>query len=367
MEQMPEMQQQPKNNKWGVLRHLLPFPGYRATPVIIALNILVYVIMISTGISPIFPQPADMITWGAMFKPLIIEGEQWRLLTSMWLHYGIIHLAFNMYALWSIGRALEPLIGTARFSILYILAGLGGSAASLWYHTDPAVGAGASGAVFGVYGIFGSLLTTNLIDRRVRKELLSSIGMFIGYNLLFGLTPGIDNAAHIGGLLAGAIGGYLSYFDLKHFVLTGIQRLWGAYASAIVIIGLAALLYFNVRMPVDPDKVIQDYFALIDQTMQAEQDSTLQPGTEAYKTKIVDQWKSALEMVSDIPIERLKEQGKPLVLLIDRVANEKYKAAWYNHYGVAKNDRAMIDSATIWTIKANAAVMQLDSLLSEMK
>ncbi len=161
------------------------------------------------------PNGIDIIKWGANFAPLTLSGDWWRLLSCVFVHIGIIHIAFNMYALLSVGSYLEPMLGKTRYIIAYLCTGVFASLASLWWHTEPVPSAGASGAIFGMYGVFLALLTTNIIPKQIRKALLQSIAIFVGYNLLYGLKSGIDNAAHMGGLLSGALIGYTYYFTLK--------------------------------------------------------------------------------------------------------------------------------------------------------
>lgn len=120
----------------------------------------------------------------------------------------------NMYALLYIGVLLEPHLGRTRFISAYILTGITASIASLWWH-DLTISAGASGAIFGMYGVFLAMLTTNLIEKTARKALLTSIAIFVGYNLIYGLKGGIDNAAHIGGLVGGLVIGYALIPSLK--------------------------------------------------------------------------------------------------------------------------------------------------------
>jgi rhomboid protease GluP len=138
---------------------------------------------------------------------MTLDGEAWRLLSSCFLHIGIFHLLMNMYALLYIGVLLEPILGTRKFISAYLLTGIASSTVSLWWH-DLTISAGASGAIFGMYGVFLALLTTNFIEKSARKALLTSIGIFVGYNLLNGMKGDIDNAAHIGGLLSGLAIGY---------------------------------------------------------------------------------------------------------------------------------------------------------------
>jgi rhomboid protease GluP len=176
---------------------------------LIALNVAVYLAMVAKGISAIKPTPQDLLSWGADFGPLTLNGQWWRLLTSCFLHFGIIHIAMNMYVFFQVGVFTEMLYGKARFVILYILAGLGGNLVSLYIHPFT-VSAGASGAIFGVYG---ALLAFLLVERGVLpKASAMQIGrsavIFLGYNLIYGISDGTtDLSAHIGGLITGFIAG----------------------------------------------------------------------------------------------------------------------------------------------------------------
>jgi membrane associated rhomboid family serine protease len=153
---------------------------------------------------------AELESWlwldkGAMY----FDNQYWRLLTVALVHGSIIHLGFNMYALWIIGPIVEALYGRWRFLAMYIICIAAGSVASYATSANPAVG--ASG---GVFGLFGLLLVADRVHKpaltRNARNMTTQIGMLIGINLLIGFTiPGIDNAAHIGGLLAGAVLGFL--------------------------------------------------------------------------------------------------------------------------------------------------------------
>jgi rhomboid protease GluP len=178
--------------------------GYLATPFILNANLLVFLLMVLSGVSVMEPDAASLIAWGAN-GPQTVAGQWWRLLTCTFLHIGVVHLLMNMYAFLLIGTQLEPRLGTARFGGAYLLSGLAGSFFSLWWHGGNHLSAGASGAIFGMYGVFVPLLLTDLVDERNRRQLRASMLFFIGYNLLGGLGPGIDNAGHIGGLVMGLL------------------------------------------------------------------------------------------------------------------------------------------------------------------
>jgi len=195
-----------------------PTEGYFVSPILININLFVFVIMLISGVHILLPENQDLLNWGANFRPMTLEGQWWRLFTACFLHIGILHLLLNMYALLYIGLLLEPYLGKTRFLAAYLISGIAASMTSLWWH-DLTISAGASGAIFGMYGVFLALLTTNLLDKSVKKALLTSIAVFVGYNILNGLKPnsGIDNAAHIGGLLSGFIIGYAFIPSLKQF------------------------------------------------------------------------------------------------------------------------------------------------------
>jgi rhomboid protease GluP len=189
--------------------------GYFVTFGIIGINVLVFILMAVTGVGIFSPSTEGLIRWGANYNYYTLSGEGWRLLTSVFVHIGIIHLLFNMYALYNIGTYLEPVLGRVRYAALYLATGIFASLTSLWWHEDRLLSAGASGAIFGLYGFFLALLTTNLIPAKTRAELLRSIGVFVVFNLFYGMKHGIDNSAHLGGLVSGFIAGYATLPFLK--------------------------------------------------------------------------------------------------------------------------------------------------------
>lgn len=191
-----------------------PKQGFFIAPILLDLNILIFILMAINGVNIMQPDNESLLNWGANFRPMTLDGEWWRLITNCFLHIGIFHLLMNMYALLYIGVLLEPHLGRTRFISAYLLTGITASIASLWWH-DLTISAGASGAIFGMYGVFLAMLTTNLIEKTARKALLTSIAVFVGYNLIYGLKGGIDNAAHIGGLLGGLCIGYALIPSLK--------------------------------------------------------------------------------------------------------------------------------------------------------
>jgi rhomboid protease GluP len=185
------------------------------TYTIIGINILVFVAMIINGVSFFEPTGYDILHWGANYKPLTLTGDWWRLVTCTFIHIGIIHLVFNMYALYMAGVYLEPMLGKIKYAVAYLCTGVFASIGSLVWHKEPVPSAGASGAIFGMYGVFLALLLTNLIPKKMRSALLQSIGVFVVFNLVYGMKAGVDNAAHVGGLISGMIIGFVYYLSLK--------------------------------------------------------------------------------------------------------------------------------------------------------
>lgn len=184
--------------------------GNMATPLLVYINIALFVIMSICGVSLLAPTGISIIKWGADFGPLTLTGDWWRTITCNFIHIGVIHVLMNMYALLYIGIFLEQLIGGRRLISAYFLTGLFSALASLAMHPE-SISAGASGSIFGLYGIFLSYLVFHhRIEKGQRKSLLYSIGFFVFYNLMSGArAEGIDNAAHIGGLVSGIILGII--------------------------------------------------------------------------------------------------------------------------------------------------------------
>jgi membrane associated rhomboid family serine protease len=186
-------------------------PHAPVTAALVGINVVLFLITVALGGGFFVPNPEVLIKLGSDYTPLTAAGQWWRLLTSTFLHFGILHLGFNMWALWVNGALTERLYGSSRYLLIYLVAGIAGSVTSFLWH--PFVnGAGASGAIFGVLGaLFAYFLRT---DTGVPKSVLTTqrrtAGLFIVVSILNAAQMrGVDNAAHLGGLVAGFILGYL--------------------------------------------------------------------------------------------------------------------------------------------------------------
>lgn len=176
-----------------------------ATIILVVLNALVFLAVEFTGFSQ---DTVHMLDWGAAYTPCIVEeGETYRIFTSMFLHFGIEHLINNMLVLFILGSRLERVIGSLRFAVIYFLGGIAGNVVSLLYDLrqgEAAVSAGASGAVFAVMG--GMILVVLCNKGRLEDLSMRQILVLAVFSLYFGFTSsGVDNAAHLGGFLAGFI------------------------------------------------------------------------------------------------------------------------------------------------------------------
>lgn len=185
-------------------------PRAYVTRSLVAACVLVYAAMTATGVDPVSPSTRDMIAWGANDDLRVALGGEWpRLVTSVFLHIGVIHLAFNMWALVGLGPLVERLYGSLRFATLYLAAGVGGSVASM--ATPPVrTSAGASGAIFGIMGALLAFLIVrrHAVPSAVLKPLRSQALSFVVLNVGIGWAlPMIDQAAHLGGLAVGFLAG----------------------------------------------------------------------------------------------------------------------------------------------------------------
>jgi rhomboid protease GluP len=202
------------------------------TYALIAANVAMFVLEIAYGADAIKPTPQQIIDLGGSFPPLTLHGEWWRLGSSMFLHFGILHIALNMVCLYQ-ARVVEQLFGRLGFLAIYLLAGLGGGISCLLVNSGNIVSAGASGAVFGVYGAFGAFLVLrrSLMEDEAWQRTARSLGKFLVLNLVIGLTAkGISLSAHIGGLIVG--------FAIAAALLAGARA---AQQRTLRVLGLTAL------------------------------------------------------------------------------------------------------------------------------
>ncbi len=193
-----------------------------ATYLLLGINCGVFLLMVLSGVSPVSPRAGQLLHWGADFGLLVLgQGQWWRLGTAMFLHIGGLHLLTNMWCLWNLGLLGEPLLGAPGLVAAYLLTGFAGNLLSIATHpglagdgSDAAIGAGASGAIFGLAGVLIVLLSSRWLPlpEPDRKALRKSVIWFavLNFVLAFGVDLGgfslrVDNTAHFGGFVAGLL------------------------------------------------------------------------------------------------------------------------------------------------------------------
>jgi membrane associated rhomboid family serine protease len=203
---------------------------------LVAVNVGIYLLQLAQG-APVTGAGGAIFENGALYGPLVADGEWWRLISAAFLHYGFVHLGMNMLALWWFGPPLEAALGASRFLLLYVAAGLAGSAGALLLSPD-AVTVGASGAI---YGVFGAIL---VLERQGTYVFGGSVIPLLVLNFAFTLfIPGISKGGHLGGFLGGA----LAILVLSRF---GRRRIVGPTArfDALGYAGLVAVGVLSVAV-----------------------------------------------------------------------------------------------------------------------
>lgn len=169
-----------------------------------------FTVSIFLGVNPFSPDGQALVKAGSNYALLTLDGEPWRILTGIFLHSGFLHLFFNLYALFFLGFALERAVGSLRFLIVYLGSGFCGAVLGLFLN-PLGNSVGASGAIFGLFGLFFMIVLVRLrgSDPQTRREKLFQAGFILLLNLVMSFLPGIDMWAHFGGLLAGLLAGLL--------------------------------------------------------------------------------------------------------------------------------------------------------------
>lgn len=226
------------------------------TQIIFGINAAVFLGMaLAAGNFMEFPVQ-ELVLWGGNVGALTISGEWWRLITNIFVHAGLIHIAFNMWCLWDLGALAESLYGKMTFACIYLICGLGASLASAaWHPYVPSVG--ASGAIFGLAGaLFAAFkLGEFSVPRSALAGTLRSLGAFVVYNLIFGfIISGVDNAAHIGGLITGLIlGAVIALFAPQR---EHVPRRAMVFLGMLLALGLgAAQLAHHYNMPLRLERI----------------------------------------------------------------------------------------------------------------
>lgn len=174
----------------------------KVTLALVFINIIIFAVLEIIGNTE---SPQFMVDHGAMYTPMVQDGQYWRLFSAMFLHFGFEHLAYNMFSLFFLGDILESIVGPVRFLVIYLLGGLGGNLVSLFMSIQSGtykVSAGASGAIFAVMGAFFYIAVRN--RKSFGKDGMRRLGLMVVLMIMQGLVDrGVDQSAHMGGMAAG--------------------------------------------------------------------------------------------------------------------------------------------------------------------
>ena len=217
-------------------------PSIPVTQLLIAINLIVFIAMLGGGADIWHSSNGVQLDWGANFGPAVQDGEWWRLGSALFLHFGVIHLALNLLALWDSGQLVERMYGHARFTIIYFSSGLAGNLLSLATNEGSTVSGGASGAIFGVYGallIFLWRERFNIHSYEFHWLFWGAAGFAVITIALGFSVTGIDNAAHIGGFITGIMGGIVLAQPDKARAVSLRTRL---FAGSIFSLSIAILI-----------------------------------------------------------------------------------------------------------------------------
>jgi rhomboid protease GluP len=350
---------------------------------IIGINVLVFALMVIDGVGLFEPSGIDIIRWGANYGPLTLSGDWWRLISCVFVHIGIIHIAFNMYAFYMVGVFLEPMLGKTRYIVAYLSTGVFANLASLWWHSDPVPSAGASGAIFGMYGVFLAMLSTNLIPKHLRNGLLQSIGIFIVYNLIYGMKSGVDNSAHVGGLVSGFVIGYLYYlFGMKGE--NAEKKKIPVVAAVAIVTLIVAFLYLDknkesstVRSKTkseleqyafkDADKFNDKYNSIIEMQNRANApltDTSLTDDQLAEKLKNISlpEWEKADIVVKELKTYNVSDKAKHKAEVMQRYIDLRKEQIRLIEKLVKEKDETINAEISKVVTKLNETVEELDHL-----
>jgi rhomboid protease GluP len=265
-----------------------------------------------------------------------------------------------MYALIYIGLLLEPYLGKSRFTSAYLLSGIAGSVTSLYWN-ELTISAGASGAIFGMYGLFFAMLTTNLIEKSARKSLLISIGVFVLYNLSNCLKGGIDNAAHIGGLISGLIIGYSFYPS----IIKSNPRLKPITIGLLTI--LIAIISFAVLTTTKSDigkyeKDMETFVKLEEKALRLfslPQYSTNQQILDEIKNNGIKNWESCISL-----IENFDNYELPKVIKLRNNKLKEYCELRIKSYKTI--EKAIVEDTNKYDSEINNYNIQIENIINEL-
>lgn len=347
-------------------------PNVYMTWVLLAACVGVYALMVAQGVKPMEPTVVSLVDWGANYGPRTTNGEWWRLASSMFVHGGALHLAFNMIVLAQIGIFTERLFGNFGFVAVYFVAGLGGSLARTFVGPDVA-SVGASGAIFGLYGaLLGFLLLhRSAIPKKALSQLMQGAAVFVGYNVVFGLGhKEIDQAAHLGGLAGGFLCGLAmpSPFTPEGAASRTMRGL------VVLAVGLLATAGAMTRAPASVDfdaeirqfaedekAVLATYNAIVDKAQKGQISDAV--FADSIERDVLPKWTSCLDHIAGLQ-HLTKRQAEVRDGLLDYM---KARSVAWNLYVEAgrTGDMDKVEAAKAAAARAEAKIKDLTARFGE--
>lgn len=353
-------------------------PSAPVTLALVAINLIVFALMAFSGAGLLSPDGEEAIRWGSNFGPLTVDGEWWRLFTAMFIHSGLLHVGLNMVALYQSGRMVERMYGSAHYLMLYVFAGLSGSMVSiLWHPLNNSVG--ASGAIFGV---FGGLLAFILkpgsgVPPAIVNEHRNSTVAFIGFNLLNGFVQtGIDNGAHLGGLLGGLVFGFLLArpLDAAQRARAGIARMLPPVLACLLLLGLLSYPLWHPSLATVQARRFRVVLRELPQREQlASADAVAWLGkakaksisdaqlADAMEQKVVPQWDSLYRSVQEATLDA-GAADYPLRQTLLRYLADRRQASLLIAQGVRRRDTRLIAQSNQLTLQAQREIATIQQL-----
>ncbi len=332
----------------------------RITLLLIAANLIVYVLMLCSGVSFFAPTTEQVLHWGGCNTQSMLHGESWRLFTSMFVHFGIIHLGMNLYILFDIGSTLEPLIGKARFAAVYLASGIFGGLASQFAHLHSyTVEAGASGAIFGIIGALFALLNTELFSEERRDSNLKKLIGFLAVNIMYGMRDSnVNVAAHLGGLFSGFLLGFSLYPSLslqKPLIKRATILLIGLITAASTATALSAMKKTDaVRF----DEWVLEFDTMQDKIATMHEQIPIEGTLSFFESNILPEWDK---------MKQFADQANGFNLSKDKARHRDYLVSWIslNSRKFQLFARAMREETDAYDSKIKEIDADLTTLLEE--
>lgn len=349
-------------------------PGIPVTFGLVGVNIAIFGAMLFLGAGLWHSSSEVQLAWGANFGPATQDGQWWRLGTAMFLHFGLIHLAMNMWALWDAGHLVERMYGSVRFVLLYCMSGLGGNLLSLILRGEHAVSGGASGAIFGIYGALLVCLWNerHYLNPREFRWLFWGGGCFFLAMIAMGqLLPMIDNAAHAGGLVIGAIAGVILMRPLHAETSISPPMRWGAAALLMAVVSISIMNIpapryrwsdeLNARKEIaaflrEDVAIANNWQVLLTQQQRRNVDSTFNQLAGEIENNVASRYEDTFEQISQVHVDSAAPSAATLAALREYAALRR-DASRIMVEGLRAHDQGKIKAAVELAKKSRKLVL----------